>query len=108
MMLILLAKLKKGKVALSQREDSMQMLVVFIAACISSFVAMVVALQRGFRTSPIAKAEDFLALGASPQLAYYLAKHDRLNAVKTYRTETGLALREAVVYVDGLTRRVRG
>ncbi len=84
------------------------MLFVLIAACASSVVMIVVALQRRSHAGSTATVEQFMALGASPQVAYYQARHDRLNAVKAYRAETGLGLREAASYVDEMMKRARG
>ncbi|MBX5450971.1 hypothetical protein [Thermogemmatispora sp.] len=48
--------------------------------------------------------EQLIASGLSPRVAEYVAQGNRLEAVRAYREETGLGLKEATRYIDELLK----
>lgn len=82
-------------------------IVIIIAACTASLMIIVIAVQRQSQTTRQdrpGRLERLTALGVSSQVAHYLANGERLNAVKAYRDETGLGLKEATSYVDKMLK----
>ncbi len=80
--------------------------IALVAALSSSLALLVAATQRrrpALRPDEIARrANALLSLGASPEVADALAHGYRINAIKAYREERGVGLREAKDAVDRL------
>lgn len=84
-------------------------LIIIIAALAASLALIVVAMQRQRRPQAAGqdqsrRLEQLTSVGVSPQVAHYIANGDRLKAVKAYRSETGIGLKEATSYIDTMMK----
>ena len=85
--------------------------IALVAALSSSLALLVEATLRRrppLRPDEIARrANALLSVGASQEVADALAHGYRINAIKAYREERGIGLRDATVAVDGLNAAAR-
>src|SRR5260370_8517019 len=82
-------------------------LVVIIVAALSSSLALIAYRLRQNRTLPgdvPLRTSRLLQAGASPRVADLLARGDRISAIKAYRQEHQVGLREAKKEIARLER----
>lgn len=85
----------------------MQPATIIIVAAASSSMMIIIARIRQKSRSPVDRAkliERLTEHGVASSVATYIMQGDRLNAVKAYREESGLGLREATAYIDEISK----
>ncbi|MEO8971445.1 MAG: hypothetical protein ABI406_07600 [Ktedonobacteraceae bacterium] len=80
---------------------------IIIIAAASSSLMIIIARIRQKSHSSVTRAERIDHLterGVASSVATHIMRGDRLNAVKAYREESGLGLREATTYIDEVSK----
>jgi hypothetical protein len=82
--------------------------VLILALCVSSIAARRKERRRGRRvdlwSDDAARMQALLQAGASPAVAEHLVQGNKITAIKVYRRETGLGLKEAKDVVESYDR----
>jgi ribosomal protein L7/L12 len=88
-----------------------QLILLVVAAVSSALVLLSSYVRRQQRASlsPMwhLRAEDLVAAGASERVAALVAQGYQIDAIKAYRDEMAVGLREAKAALDGLASQVR-
>ncbi len=83
-------------------------MVSIILVALFSSLAIIVAVSRQKKSQRSLNTPNRLKhlteLGVSFTVAEFILQGDRLHAVKSYRDESGLGLREATAYVDEMSK----
>jgi ribosomal protein L7/L12 len=89
-----------------------QLLTVLVVVAVSSALALLSSYVRRQQRASLPplwhlRAEDLVAAGASQRVAALVAAGLKIDAIKAYRDEMGIGLREAKTAVDGLSSHAR-